>query len=212
MGIQSLTLYFLAYPMRFIALILLALCVSTSLQGMTPAQKDFVAGALTKGLALLQSCAVDYITSKVPAPIMAGVSKLSGLPIKGAITWAVGKLLGVPMRRRMWGFPNIVGALKGAASNLAKGAAAIGGAVQGAASQVNKLTGVALSKMLAGPGCEALTKAGEAAFAAETGIIGLPSCITSWFKSECGKAVTSALKRARLVRRLSSIRRELMAF
>merc|ERR1712195_15432 len=208
MGIQSLTLYFLAYPMRFIALILLALCVTTSLQGMTPAQKDFVAGALTKGLALLQSCAVDYITSKVPAPIMAGVSKLSGLPIKGAITWAVGKLFGVLKhaigkllglpRRRMWGFPNIVGALKGAAANVAKGAAAIGGAVQGAASQVNKLTGGALSKMLAGPGCEALTKAGEAAFAAETGIIGLPSCITSWFKSECGKAVTSALKRARL--------------
>merc|ERR1712085_136466 len=108
---------------------------------------------------------------------------------------AIDTLIG--SRRRMFGL-----------SDLTKGVAAIGAKVKSANTALAKATGVNVANVAASVGCPAITAGISAQF---PGII-IPACVTGWFSAKCKDVVIKAFKRQRLMRRLATLKRDIMNF
>ena len=210
----------------FIAILFLAMFMATNCasapaprrMGMSPAQKTILKKVLKAGVDFIKTCAVAELASKIPAPLVKmglnpakiadGIAKLADK----AIDHIVG-------RRRLNVITAAVGAVKGAAgavynaaASAGKGLAAVAGPMQAAAKKLNALTGGALAKGIASVGCPALINAIKAGIMAQFAGLQVPACVTTWFTSKCQAGVAAAFKRARLLRRLSALRRDILNF
>jgi hypothetical protein len=219
--------------MKSIAIFVLAILVASSIQsapvrrtGMSSAQKAVLRKVLKAGIDLVRVCAKAELSSKFPAVL----KKLGVNPdvVVDAIASLADKAVDafVKRNRRTGIMDKIKGAANGlkdavvsagdAVKNAAKtagaGIKAVAGPMKAAYSQIDKLTGGKLTEAIANLGCPALMKAIQAGIAAQFPGVVVPGCVVAWFTSKCKSMVTSALKRHRLLRRLASIRREVMAF
>jgi hypothetical protein len=109
-------------------------------------------------------------------------------------------------------FVDAATAVKNAAKTAAKGIKAVAGPMQAAAKSLNKLTGGKLAEGVANLGCPALIKAIQAGIMAQFPGIKVPGCVVAWFTGKCKEGVKKAFKRAILLRRLSSLRRDISNF
>ena len=100
-------------------------------------------------------------------------------------------------------------AAKSAAKKGAKVAKKAGKVAIVAAKAIDKMTGGALGKVAASKGCPALGKLISAGLKS-VGVAYVPACIMGSIVDQCKKAVLSAFKRQRILRRLASIKREFM--
>ena len=210
----------------FIAILFLAMFMATNCasapaarrMGMSPAQKTILKKVLKAGVDFIKTCATAELASKIPAPLVKmglnpakiadGIAKLANK----AIDHIVG-------RRRLNVITAAAGAVKGAAgavynaaASAGKGLAAVAGPMQAAAKKLNALTGGALAKGIASIGCPALINAIKAGIMAQFAGLQVPACVTSWFTSKCQAGIAAAFKRARLLRRLSALRRDILNF
>ena len=227
--------------MRSIAIIVLAILVASSLQaaparrtGMTPAQAGILRTVLKAGIDLIRVCAKAELASKFPAVLKklginpdAVIDAIANLANKAVdhfvkrnrrmnfITDAAGKA-----GNAIKGAAGAVGgalvnaatAAKNAAATVGKGLQAIAGPMKAVYSQIDKLTGGKLTEAIANLGCPALMNAIKAGIAAQFPGVVVPGCVVAWFTSKCKEGVKKALTRHRLMRRLASIRREIMNF
>jgi phosphomannomutase len=90
--------------------------------------------------------------------------------------------------------------------------AVVKSSMKSVAKKLSAMTGGVLETALGQLGCPALMVAIKAGIAgAFPGII-IPGCVSKWFTGKCKDTVKSAFKRARLLRRLTAIRREIQKF
>jgi hypothetical protein len=99
-----------------------------------------------------------------------------------------------------------------AARYVRAGMTAVANSMQVAAKQFNKRTGGRLAQGMANIGCPAVMCAIEAGISALMPGIIVPVCIVSWFTDKCKQGVAMAFKSARLLRRLSALRRDIVNF
>lgn len=199
----------------FLAMFMATNCASVTSQrrlGMTAGQKNTLKAVLKAGIDLSRVCAIAELESKFPTILV----KLGVTPavvvdaIANLANKAVDQLIG--RRRRLNIFTDAASAVSNAAKTVAKGASALVAPMNAAKNKLNKLTGGLLAKGIADIGCPALVLAIKAGIIAQFPGVVLPACVTTWFTSKCKSAVASAFKRARILRRLSALRRSLINF
>ena len=189
--------------------------------GMSPAQKTTFLNVLKAGLSLLKKCAIDELNKYLPS-VLKGMGISPDGIVEAIIKFtvhAVEAMVGGKRRRRSTVLGSIKGAVVAVGGTIAQGArgaahgiGAVGSSMKSIASKLNKMTGGLVEKALSELGCPALMVAIKAGvLAAFPGII-LPGCVSSWFTEKCKSTVASAFKRARLLRRLTAIRREIQKF
>jgi hypothetical protein len=205
----------------FLAMFMATNCASVPSQrrlGMTPAQKNILKKVLHAGVDLAKTCAIAELSSKVPV-----VLKTLGVT-PDIVFNAIGKLADSAIdrllkRRRLNildklknKFVDAATAAKNAAKTVGKGLAAVAGPMQAAAKSLNKLTGGKLAEGVANLGCPALMKAIQAGIMAQFPGIVCPACVVAWFTNQCKTGVKKAFKRAIILRRLRSLRRDISNF
>jgi hypothetical protein len=188
--------------------------------GMTPAQKELCVRVFKASMELLRGCAIAELEKYLPSILKGMGIDAHGIvnAIVKFIIHAVETLVG--RRRRRTNVVNKIGdglyavgsaVIKGT-RNAGHGLAAVGNSMKSFAKKLNAMTGGALEKALADLGCPALMVAIKAGIAAAFPGIVIPGCVSTWFTGKCKETVKSAFKRARLLRRLTAIRREIEKF
>jgi hypothetical protein len=188
--------------------------------GITPAQKELFVKVLKAGMELVRGCAIAELEKYLPS-----ILKGMGIDAHGIVNaiikfiiHAVETLVGKGRRRTNvlnkigGGLQAIGGAMVKGARNAGHGIAVVGSSMKSFAKKLNSMTGGALEKALADLGCPALMVAIKAGIAAAFPGIIIPGCVSKWFTGKCKDTVKSAFKRARLLRRLTAIRREIQKF
>lgn len=190
------------------------------LLGMSPAQKEVFSKVLKAGIELMRGCAIAELEKYLPS-----ILKNMGIDAHGIVNaiitfviHAVDTLVG--KRRRRANVMNKIGdGLYAIGSTMVKGARnakhgieVVGSKMKSVASKINTMTGGVLETALAQLGCPALMIAIKAGIAAAFPGIIIPSCVSNWFTDKCKDCVKGAFKRARLLRRLTTIRREIQKF
>jgi hypothetical protein len=210
----------------FLAMFMATNCASVPSQrrlGLDAAHKAIIKKVLHAGIDLIRVCATAELTSRSPEIL----KKLGVTP--AVVVDAIAKLADkavdhlIKRRRRLNIFTDAANKLKnafvGAASAVAnaaktaqKGFAAVAGPMAALAGTLNKLSGGKLAEGLANLGCPALIKAIQAGIAAQFAGLTVPGCVTEWFTAKCKEGIAAAFKRARLLRRLSALRRDILNF
>ena len=214
----------------FIAILFLAMFMATNCasapaprrMGMSPAQKTILKKVLKAGVDFIKTCATAELASKIPAPLVKmglnpakiadGIAKLANKAIDHIVGRRRLNMITDAANKAKNAVKGAAGAVYNAAASAGKGLAAVAGPMQAAAKKLNALTGGALAKGIASVGCPALINAIKAGIMAQFAGLQVPACVTSWFTSKCQAGIAAAFKRARLLRRLSALRRDILNF
>jgi hypothetical protein len=92
------------------------------------------------------------------------------------------------------------------------GITAVANSMLAGTKQLNERTCGGLAYGMANIGCPAVMYAIKAGISALMPGIIVPYCIVSWFSHKCKEGVAMAFKRARLLRRLNALRRDIVNF